>query len=243
MSEDFIYYENVTVQYSPFVLGLDNISLKILKGEFVFLIGPTGSGKSTLLKLLTREVQHTDGHVWLAGKLLDDWKEKNIPILRRNMGIVPQDCGLLPNKKVWENINYALRAIGVPRRTARKRVVEILEQVNIAHRADAYPSELSGGEQQRVSIGRALVNDPPLLIADEPTANLDPECSLDIMKILYNLNKLGTTVIVSTHEHHLLSVLKKRVINLSKGKIISDDIPSSSFEVFSKESYVYTGPN
>ncbi len=224
-------------------MGIDNINLSIEQGEFVFFIGPTGSGKSTTLKLLTREVEHTSGHLWLSGKLLDHWKESSIPILRRNMGIVPQNCGLLPNKKVWENINYALRAIGVPRRTARKRVIEILEQVNIAQRADAYPSELSGGEKQRVAIGRALVNNPPLLIADEPTANLDPECSLDIMSLLMRLNDEGTTVLVSTHEHHLVTMLKKRVINLSRGKIVTDDVPSLDNNYLAPEMYVYSGPN
>ncbi len=215
----YIQFDRVEVAYNEFVTGLRGISLTILQGEFVFFCGQTGSGKSTLLKCLTREVRPTGGVVSLEGRSLGQLPVSEIPLLRRHMGIVPQDFGLLPNKKVWENVAYAMRAVGRSRREVRRLVPDILERVNILHRADAYPNELSGGEQQRVAIGRALINDPPLLIADEPTGNLDPEHSAEIMDILDQLNQKGTTVLVASHDIPMVERLAKRVVMMEFGHI------------------------
>jgi cell division transport system ATP-binding protein len=203
---------------------LRGITLNIQKGEFVFLCGPTGSGKSTLIKCLTREVWHTSGHVTIAGRDLDRVPAKDVPLLRRQIGIVPQDFGLLPNKRVWENLGYAMRACGRTRREVRNLVPEILERVNMLQRADAFPRELSGGEQQRVAIGRALINNPPLLLADEPTGNLDPDHSIDIMELLLQLNLRGTTVIVASHDIPIVERFGKRIVQMEHGKIISDTL-------------------
>src|SRR5690349_5243264 len=189
----YVLFDRVEVKYSDIVAGLRGVSLSVAKGEFVFLCGQTGSGKSTLLKCLTCEVRPTKGRVVLSGRDLSTVRREEVPLLRREMGIVPQDFALLPSKTVWENVAYALRAVGRTRREIRKAVPEILDRVNILHRADALPNELSGGEQQRVAIGRALINNPPLLIADEPTGNLDPTHSLEIMKLLVELNMRGAT--------------------------------------------------
>jgi len=221
----FIEYRDVSVQYSELVQGLKNVSLTIEQGEFLFLCGATGSGKSTLLKLLTREVEQTSGEVWLNGQCLQLLKKSDIPFLRRQMGIVPQDFGLLPNKRVWENVSYAMRAIGKTKRDVRRTVPQVLESVDIAHRADAYPRELSGGEQQRVAIGRALINHPPLLLADEPTGNLDPEHSLEIIRILENLNRKGATVVIATHDQLIVEKVARRVIHMDKGQIVREVNP------------------
>lgn len=218
----YISYENVEVRYTDLVRGLRGVTLQIQKGEFVFFVGKTGAGKSTMLKLLSREVRHTSGRVILEGRELNSVRERDIPALRRQMGIVPQDFALLPRKRVWENVAYAMRAVGATRREVRQRVPEILEQVNIGHRADAYPHELSGGEQQRVAIGRALINNPPLLLADEPTGNLDPEHSMEIMQILKRLNGLGTTVLVASHDMLVVEKMAKRIVTLEAGQLMSD---------------------
>lgn len=202
--------------------GLKGVSLKIEKGELVFLCGLTGSGKSTLLKVLTREVKHTSGLAQFEGRDLSKVTEADIPFLRRRMGIVPQDFALLPNKKVWENVGYAMRAVGKTRKEVRARVPQILDSVNILHRADAFPRELSGGEQQRVAIARALINNPPLLLADEPTANLDPEHSDDLMKLLYRLNEQGMTVVVASHDMPIVQRYASRVILLRHGYVKKD---------------------
>jgi cell division transport system ATP-binding protein len=217
--ETYIRFEDVHVAYSDLVSGLKGVSLEIKKGEFVFLVGKTGSGKSTFLKLLTREVKPTSGSIYFNGTDFTRLPDKQTPLLRREMGIIPQDSSLLPNKRVWENIAYAMRVVGMSRSEVRRKVPEILERVNIGHRADAYPHELSGGEQQRVAIGRALVNNPTLLIADESTANLDVANSFAIMELLEQLNLRGTTVLVSTHEMDLVAKLNKRIIRLNDGKI------------------------
>lgn len=221
-SKPFITFERVEVAYNDFVSGLRNVSVSIADGEFVFLCGQTGSGKSTLLKVLSKQVPITKGRVIMAGRDLGTVTEKEVPYLRRQMGIIPQDFGLLPTKKVWENVAYAMRAVGKSRREVRREVPRILERVNILHRADAYPNELSGGEQQRVAIARALINDPPLLLADEPTGNLDPEHSKEILDLLVSLNEKGTTVLVATHD--LLSIQNhhKRMLKMSFGQIESD---------------------
>jgi cell division transport system ATP-binding protein len=214
-----ISFENVEVKYSDIVYGLRGVSLRVNRGEFVFLTGPSGAGKSTLLKLLTKEVDPTSGRVILAGRNISNLRPRFIPAVRRQMGIVPQDFALLPRKRVFENVAYAMRAVGHSKREARDRVPEILEMVHIGHRADAFPHELSGGEQQRVAIGRALVNDPPLLLADEPTGNLDPEHSWEIMELLLELNRNGTTVVVASHDMMVVNRMTERVVTLENGLI------------------------
>lgn len=228
-----IELDRVDVSYSELVSGLKGVTLNIQRGELVFLLGQTGSGKSTLLKTLTREVAHTSGTIKLNGRDLGSLTREDIPFIRRQMGIVPQDFGLLQNKKVWENVGYAMRAVGRSRKEVRQMVPKILEQVNILHRADAYPSELSRGEQQRVVIARSLINQPPLLLADEPTANLDPNHSDEIMSLLTRLNEGGTTVVVATHDMPIVERFKRRIIRLEFGlvkeDIAVDDGSSDSF--------------
>lgn len=221
--QPIIRYRDVEVRYTDLVTGLNNFSLEIQTGEFVFFCGSTGAGKSTLLKLITREVRHTAGLVELKGQDLGKVGERQIPALRRGLGIVPQDFALLPNKRVWENVSYAMRAVGRTRREVRKFVPKILEQVDIAHRADAFPNELSGGEQQRVAIARALINDPPVLLADEPTGNLDPVHSMEIMRLLEDLNKNGATVLVATHDLLVVEKMNKRVVHLDGGRIVREE--------------------
>jgi cell division transport system ATP-binding protein len=218
----YISYENVEVEYAKHVFGLKGVSLSIQKGDFVFFVGKTGAGKSTMLKLLTREVRHTKGRVVFSGRDLTHLRDGEVPSLRRQMGIVPQDFALLPRKNVWENVAYAMRAVGRTKKEVRKKVPEILEQVRIGHRADAFPNELSGGEQQRVAIGRALINNPPMLLADEPTGNLDPEHSWEIMELLRELNSKGTTVLVASHDMMVIHRMAKRIVTLDGGKVVSD---------------------
>jgi cell division transport system ATP-binding protein len=219
----YVLFDRVEVKYSDIVAGLRGVSLSVSKGEFVFLVGQTGSGKSTLLKCLTCEVKPTKGKVVLNGRDLSTVRREEVPLLRREMGIVPQDFALLQSKTVWENVAYALRAVGRTRREIRKAVPEILDRVNILHRADALPHELSGGEQQRVAIGRALINNPPLLLADEPTGNLDPTHSLEIMHLLSELNMRGATVIVATHDITVVEQLNKRVVQMEYGRIVGQE--------------------
>jgi cell division transport system ATP-binding protein len=188
----------------------------------VFFAGRSGAGKSTLIKLLTREVLQTRGDVRLQGRDIARVSQWDVHKLRRLMGVVPQDFALLPRKRVWENVAYAMRAVGHTRREVRRKVPDILEQVNVAHRADAYPHQLSGGEQQRVAIARALINNPPLLLADEPTGNLDPEHSWEIMEVLRSLNLKGTTVLVSSHDMPIVERMGKRVVTLDEGLVASD---------------------
>lgn len=217
----YIKFDKVEVAYNEFVSGLRGINLEIQKGEFLFICGQTGSGKSTLLKVLSKQVPVTSGNVSIGGKDLGSIKPEEVPFLRRQLGIVPQDFGLLPSKKVWENVAYAMRAVGKSRREVRKRVPEILERVNILHRADAYPNELSGGEQQRVAIARALINDPPALLADEPTGNLDPGHSQEIIDLLIQLNQKGTTVLVATHDMMVVNQHNYRVVHMAFGRVES----------------------
>ena len=229
---NYIVFDKVEVRYNELVQGLKSVSLNIAKGEFVFFVGMTGSGKSSLLKVLTREVSHTAGLVTWKGRDLGEIKDRDIPALRRQMGIVPQDFALLPRKRVWENVAYAMRAVGATRKEARKKVAQILEVVNIGHRADAFPHELSGGEQQRVAIGRALINHPELLIADEPTGNLDPEHSWGIMELLKQLNAHGTTVLVASHDVMVVERTGRRIVTVDNGKIASDSHPEQITGVF-----------
>jgi len=232
---NYIVFDKVEVRYSELVLGLAGISLNISRGEFVFFVGQTGSGKSSLLKLLTREVRQTSGRVLWRGQDLGELSDRDIPALRRQMGIVPQDFALLPRKRVWENVAYAMRAVGASRREARRKVAQILEVVHIGHRADAFPHELSGGEQQRVAIGRALINHPELLIADEPTGNLDPHHSWEIMDLLRQLNENGTTVLVASHDVMVVERMGTRTITLDSGKIVTDSHPEVSPGVFQSQ--------
>lgn len=218
----YISFDNVEVKYNDLVWGLRGVSLDIRKGEFVFFVGKTGTGKSTMLKLLTREVRQTAGRVMLGPRDLGTLSDSDIPMLRREMGIVPQDFALLPRKRVWENVGYAMRAIGATRREVRRKVPLILDQVNIGHRADAFPHQLSGGEQQRVAIARALINNPALLIADEPTGNLDPEHSWEIMELLHHLNLQGTTVLVASHDLMIVERMGRRIIRMEGGRVAFD---------------------
>jgi cell division transport system ATP-binding protein len=217
-----IEFKDVQVDYPRHVTALRDFSLKIARGEFVFFVGKTGAGKSTVLKLLYREARQTAGSVALNGRDLGKLRDREVPALRRQMGIVPQDYALLTRKTVWENVAYAMRAVGHSRREVRRRVPEILEQVSIAHRIDAFPSQLSGGEQQRVAIARALINNPPLLLADEPTGNLDFDHSMEIMEVLKRLNIRGTTVLVASHDMMAVHQMAKRIVTLDEGRLVSD---------------------
>ena len=219
-----IRFEDVHVAYRQGGGGLKGVSLTFVRGEFAFLLGPTGAGKSTLLKLLTREARPTAGRVLLRGLDVGRLREGGVARLRRQMGIVPQDNALLPRKKVWENVAYAMRAVGHTRREVRARVPEVLEQVGVADRAGAYPHQLSGGEQQRVAIARALIANPPLLLADEPTGHLDPETSWEIMELLRRLNGRGTTVLVASHDLGVVQRMGKRTIRLVAGRVVEDEV-------------------
>ena len=218
-----IELQDVTVTYPGCRTALSHATLRIEKGEFVFLVGPTGSGKSTLLKLLYREEAPTSGQVLIGGRMISHLPNGDIPFIRRGIGVVFQDFGLLPNKTVFENVAFALRVIGAGRREIRKKVPEVLQSVNLAQRCDAFPSQISGGEQQRVAIARALVNNPPILLADEPTGNLDPETSMGIMDILCDINNHGTTVLVATHDLHIVDSMRRRVIELERGQLNRDE--------------------
>ena len=217
-----IRFRNVTKKYKNNKYALKNINLDIHPGEFVFVVGASGAGKSTLMKLLYHEETPTSGFVTIGGKDLSTLKNDEIPILRRQMGIVFQDYKLLPNKTVYDNVAYVIRTLGISTKEIRSRVTSALSIVGLSDKLTAYPSELSGGEQQRVGIARAIVYGPPLLIADEPTGNLDPTNSMEIMQILEQINQRGTTIIVSTHDDAMVNYMRKRVITLGYGEIIRD---------------------
>lgn len=218
----YVEFKDVSVSYRKQSEAVAKINLTIDEGEFVFLVGKTGAGKSTLLKLISREISPQSGTVVIDGKVISEQFSIAIPRLRRKMGIVPQDFALLPKKTVAENIAYASRAAGKTKRQTRRRMAFILFGIHLDHKMHSFPDELSGGEKQRVAIGRALINDPPLLLADEPTGNLDPEHSMEVMQLLMNLNERGTTVIVASHDMMVVDQLGKRVIRLDEGRIISD---------------------
>lgn len=202
--------------------ALDNINIKIEKGEFVFVVGSSGSGKSTFVKLLLKEIEPTEGKIFLKNKNLGVVKRKGIPKLRREMGIVFQDFRLLKNMTVYENIAFALKVTEASKRKIRRQVPMVMSMVGLADKAKNYPNQLSGGEQQRVALARALVNNPVILLADEPTGNLDPKTSWEIMKLLDEINKRGTTVLLVTHDKEIVNAMQKRVITLSNGKVIGD---------------------
>ena len=217
-----IKFEGVTKSYEHGVIALNDISVDINNGEFVFLVGPSGSGKSTFLKLLLKEEVPSEGRVIVDGRDLATIKEKDVPYLRRKMGCVFQDFRLLYDRTVYENIVFALRVVEASPREIKTQVANVLEMVGLTGKEDAYPNQLSGGEQQRVGLARALVTRPPIVIADEPTGNLDDETAEGIMKILYDVNAKGTTVLMVTHSKDIIAKSNKRVISLDKGQIISD---------------------
>jgi len=217
-----IRFENVSKVYKGDVVALDDVSLEIGKGEFVFLVGPSGSGKSTFLRLLLRDEIASSGRIVVAGRdiaSLSNWK---VPQLRRNIGTIFQDFKLLPSKTVYENVAFAAEVIGRPRAAIRSQVPQILELVGLNEKADRFPNELSGGEQQRVSIARAFVNRPLILLADEPTGNLDPETTDGIMRLLDRINRTGTTVVMATHDQQMVDRMRRRVIELSHGHLARD---------------------
>ena len=217
-----IELSNVVKTYDPGVKALNGISLKIDDGEFVFLVGPSGSGKSTIIKLLTAELEPTAGSVLVNGFVLEKIRPRAIPYLRRTLGVIFQDFRLIENKTVYDNVAFAMRVIGAGEGAIKKRVPYVLDLVGQENKGRLLPHELTGGEQQRVAIARALVNNPSVIIADEPTGNLDPSRSLEIMMLLEQINALGTTVMVVTHEKELVNRFTKRVVAIDEGKIISD---------------------
>ncbi len=217
-----IKFEDVTKIYPPDTIGLEGVDLHIEKGEFVFLVGPSGSGKSTFIRLLIKEIDPDRGKIAVGGRDLGTLRKWKVPYLRRNIGCVFQDFKLLSSKTIFDNVLYALQVTGNGGSSAKRKVSEILNLVGLSHKASNYPDELSGGEQQRVSIARAFVNHPPLLIADEPTGNLDPETSNGIMQLLYRINKTGTTVIMATHDREMVDAMRRRVIALDDGQIVRD---------------------
>src|SRR4051794_37123312 len=213
---------DVTVVYPGGNVALDGISLSVQRGEFTFLVGPTGCGKSTFIRLLLRELDASRGEILIAGRDIASLPRKKIPKLRRNIGTVFQDYKLLPNRTVYDNVAYSLQVIGESRASIREKAPEILRLVGLSTKLHDYPDELSGGEQQRVSLARAFVNHPPLLLADEPTGNLDPETSKGIMQLLYRINRTGTTVIVATHDSEMVDKMRRRVIELRQGRVVRD---------------------
>ena len=219
-----IRLENVTKTYKNGTVAVRNISLDVQKGEFVFFVGSSGSGKSTFLRLITKEEAPENGKIWVAGKDIGELTPWKVPFLRRNIGCVFQDFKLLPNKSVYENVAFALEVIGRPRSVVKTQVPQILDLVGLGKKADNLPSELSGGEQQRVSIARAFVNRPLILLADEPTGNLDPTTTIGIMRLLDRINRTGTTVLMATHDQGIVDQMRRRVIELDRGSIIRDQV-------------------
>ncbi len=217
-----IKLEEVTKVYKGDVVALRNASVDINKGEFVYLVGKSGSGKSTFLRLLNKEERPTRGRIFVAGKDIGELSSWKVPLLRRNIGCVFQDFKLLPNKTVSENVAFALEVIGRPRQVIKAQVPAILDLVGLGNKAENFPDELSGGEQQRVSIARAFVNRPLILLADEPTGNLDPATSVGIMRLLDRINKTGTTVVMATHDRNIVDTMRRRVIELDHGEVIRD---------------------
>ncbi|CCQ96837.1 cell-division ABC transporter (ATP-binding protein) [[Clostridium] ultunense Esp] len=218
-----IRFINISKEYKNGVKALSNINLFISKGEFVFLVGPSGAGKSTLIKLILKEENPTEGKIYLNDMDITKVKNRKIPYIRRNVGVVFQDFRLLPNKTVYENVAFAMEIIGAHPREIRRNVPMVLSMVDLSKKAHCYPDELSGGEHQRVAISRAIVNSPPILIADEPTGNLDPDTAWEIMKVLRDINKRGTTVLMATHAKDIVDIMKKRVIAIERGRIVRDE--------------------
>jgi cell division transport system ATP-binding protein len=226
---------DATVVYPGGHVALERVSASIYRGEFAFVVGPTGCGKSTLIKMLIRDVEPAAGSVWIAGKNINEMPRDRTPYLRRRIGTVFQDFKLLPNRTVYDNVAYALQVIGEPRSQIRHKVPEILRLVGLQAKVRNYPDELSGGEQQRVAIARAFVNHPPLLLADEPTGNLDPVTSIGIMQLLYRINRTGTTVLVVTHDREMVDKMRRRVIALDEGRLVRDEAAGAYHDESTKE--------
>jgi cell division transport system ATP-binding protein len=218
-----IDFQNVSKTYESGDTGLDDVSFSVQPGEFVFLVGASGSGKSTTIRLLIKETEATSGTIRVAGRELNAIPRRRVPYYRRNLGVVFQDYKLLPNRTVYENVAYALQVTGGSRRDIRDKVPDILRLTGLSLKLHSLPDQLSGGEQQRVSVARAFVNHPPLLLADEPTGNLDPETSIGIMQLIYRINRTGTTVIVATHDKEMVDKMRRRVVELREGRIVRDE--------------------
>ena len=215
--------DHVTMRYPTGVVALDDVSFEIKKGDFVFVVGSSGSGKTTLIKLLLKEIKPTDGEIRIDDTCYSKIKRKEVPMLRRKIGVVFQNFRLLKDRTVFENVAFAQQVIERPQKEMRRQVPATLTMVGLADKYRQYPKELSGGEQQRVALARAIVNEPDIILADEPTGNLDPKNSMEIMQLLESINKRGTTVVVVTHNKEIVNLMQKRVIVLKKGKIVSDE--------------------
>lgn len=218
-----IKYVNVSKKYKNGSKALANININIEKGEFVFIVGSSGAGKSTLMKLLLKEIEPSEGKIYLNNVDITRVKSRKIPYIRRNLGVVFQDFRLLPNKTVYENVAFAMEIIGATGKEIRRRVPIMLSMVGLSDKAHNYPNQLSGGEHQRVAIARAIVNNPSVLIADEPTGNLDPDTAWEIMKLIKEINRRGTTVVMATHARDIVNMMKRRVIALESGRVVRDE--------------------
>ena len=232
-----IEFQNVSKTYPNGTHALNDVSLRIDKGEFVFIVGASGAGKSTFLKLIMHEETPTSGEIVINGNKLSKLKRRDVPYLRRHMGIVFQDFRLIEKMTVFDNVAFAMRAVGESTSTIKKRVPYVLDLVGLKDKMKNKPSELSGGEQQRVSLARALVNNPEIIVADEPTGNVDPELSYEIIELLNEINSMGTTVLVVTHEHELVREFDQRVITIDKGRVISDNRGSRRYSGYENEDY------
>ncbi|MDP9494354.1 MAG: cell division ATP-binding protein FtsE [Actinomycetota bacterium] len=218
-----IRLENVTKVYEGGTIAAHDVSIEMQKGEFTFLVGPSGSGKSTLIRLMLRDEPVTRGKIWVAGKDITTLPKWKIPFLRRSVGTVFQDYKLLPNKTVGENVAFALEVLGRPRSVIAPQVEQVLDLVGLSDKGARYPKQLSGGEQQRVSVARAFVNRPPIMLCDEPTGNLDPKTSVGIMKLLDRINRTGTTIVMATHDHAIVDAMQRRVVALEHGRVMRDE--------------------
>lgn len=218
-----IVFQNVSKEYGKGEYALEHVSFSVKTGEFVFVIGRSGAGKSTLLKLISRQLAPTEGRIWALGTEVTALKDREIPFFRRKIGMMQAEYGLLRDKTVYENVEIAMRATGQPQRLYKKRIMQTLQTVGVLHRRDAFPYEISVGEEARVLLARALVVNPGILIADEPTANLDADKAYDLMRLLDDLNRLGVTVIVGSHDKEMVSIMRKRVLTLSAGRLVADE--------------------
>ena len=218
-----IEFDHVSKRYDSGDVGLEDVSFAIRPGEFVFIVGASGSGKSTTMRLLIKETEPTGGAIRVSGRELAEITRRRVPYYRRNLGVVFQDYKLLPNRNVHDNVAYALQVTGGTRREIREKVPDILRLTGLSTKLHNFPDQLSGGEQQRVSVARAFVNHPPVLLADEPTGNLDPETSIGIMQLLYRINRTGSTVVVATHDVDMVNRMRRRVIELSAGRLVRDE--------------------